>query len=232
MWNIPFPAQLKYTTIKQQMHRWLSPTVSLSQQVQLQSKSCQSHYRTKPLTAFTKSTIRKITRHLLKMYIVYLFSPHIDTFHIAMITSDGKYVFKKRKTFQKLWKIFDYNDWILSSFSILKKNQVTVAGAGGLVSPRQFIVVSQVSRFDLSTFLDVIFLLSLVWSMSWSMIIRLGGRERRLFWRVGGFNLGALRLLLELLQQRSVYQPATSDAKSNEHVSAIFFASCARCVRF
>ena len=24
----------------------------------------------------------------------------------------------------------------------------------------------------------------------------------------------------------------TSDAKSNEHVSAIFFASCARCVRF
>ena len=54
------------------------------------------------------------------------------------------------------------------------------------------------------------------------MIIRLGGRERRLFWRVGGFNLGALRLLLELLQQRSVYQPATSDAKSNEHVSAIF----------
>ena len=103
------------------MHRWLSPTVSLSQQVQLQSKSCQSHYRTKPLTAFTKSTIRKITRHLLKMYIVYLFSPHIDTFHIAMITSDGKYVFKKRKTFQKLWKIFDYNDWILSSFSILKK---------------------------------------------------------------------------------------------------------------
>ena len=51
------------------------------------------------------------------------------------------------------------------------------------------------------------------------MIIRLGGRERRLFWRVGGFNLGALRLLLELLQRRSVL---TSDAKSNENVSAIF----------
>ena len=31
------------------------------------------------------------------MYIVYLFSPHIDTFHIAMITSDGKYVFKKSR---------------------------------------------------------------------------------------------------------------------------------------
>ena len=117
-------------------------------------------------------------------------------------------------------------------FPFWKKNQVTVAGAGGLVSPRQFIVVSQVSRFDLSTSLDVICLLSLVWSMSWSMIIRLGGRERRLFWRVGGLNLGALRLLLELLQQRSVYQPATSDAKSNEHVSAIFFAGCAGCVRF
>ena len=118
-------------------------------------------------------------------------------------------------------------------FPFWKKNQVTVAGAGGLVSPRQFIVVSQVSRFDLSTSLDVICLLSFVWPMSWSMIIRLGGRERRLFWRAGGFNLGALRLLLGLLQQRSVYWSAKQKAMNAVNMLLLFFASCAtfRCIR-
>ena len=72
-----------------------------------------------------------------------------------------------------------------------------------------------------------------VWPMSWSMIIRLGGRERRLFWRVGGFNLGALRLLLGLLQQRSVYWSAKQKAMNAVNMLLLFFASCAtfRCIR-
>lgn len=189
IWNIPFPAQLSYTAIKQQMHRWLSPTVSLSQQVQSQSKSCQSHD----------------SRYILKMYIVYLFPPHIDTFHTAMIASDGNMCSKKGKRSKNIEQIIDYNDWILSSFSILKKKSGDCCRCRRLSFPKTVhccVTGLQIWPLYLSgCHLSSVF----VWHMSWSMIIRLGGRERRLFWRVGGFNLGALRLLLELLQQRSVY---------------------------
>ena len=189
IWNIPFPAQLSYTAIKQQMHRWLSPTVSLSQQVQSQSKSCQSHD----------------SRYILKMYIVYLFPPHIDTFHTAMIASDGNMCSKKGKRSKNIEQIIDYNDWILSSFSILKKKSGDCCRCRRLSFPKTVhccVTGLQIWPLYLSgCHLSSVF----VRHMSWSMIIRLGGRERRLFWRVGGFNLGALRLLLELLQQRSVY---------------------------